>query len=205
MKQAVRKRVAKPAEERRVDLMDAALRVFLEKGAASTTVADITDAAGVAKGTFYLYFDSKEALLGALKERFVDDMIAHASQFAERVGREDWWILAEATAEGWVDFALEHRAQIRLFAQEGVTVETFEPFAECEAKLHGLFVAGIEAGTRAGAFHVTDPELTAHFVSKALEGTVEHAILFGAAIDRDALVTGAKELVRKVLGPSVAS
>jgi AcrR family transcriptional regulator len=202
--EAVRKRVTKKPEERRQDIMDAALHAFLEKGIPTTTVADITEAAGVAKGTFYLYFDSKEALLGALKERFIDDLITHAASFAARIGQDDWWALAEATAEGWVDFSLGHADLIKLFAQEGLKPDTYQPFADCEQKIEAMMVAGIQAGIAAGAFSVTDPELTVRLLSHAIEGTIEHAILFGPDVDRERLVASAKELIRKVLAPQPA-
>ncbi len=46
--------------------MEAALRLFGDNGYDATTVKDITDAADVAKGTFFNYFDTKEAILPAL-------------------------------------------------------------------------------------------------------------------------------------------
>ena len=199
---AVRKRITKAPAVRRREIMDAALRVFLEKNVADTTVSDITAAAGVAKGTFYLYFDSKEALVWALKDRFVDEMVAHATSFAERIGRDDWWALAEATTEGWIDFALEHRDLLKVFFQEGVTPETYAPFAECQAKIHTMFVAGIQAGMESGAFQVSDPDLAAKLLEHAIDGTVEHSIMFDEELDRDRLVNAAKEMVRKVLSPA---
>jgi AcrR family transcriptional regulator len=52
--------------ETRQSLMEAALRLFSERGYDATTVKDITDAADVAKGTFFNYFDTKEAILPAI-------------------------------------------------------------------------------------------------------------------------------------------
>lgn len=196
-----RKRVTKRPEERREDILDAALRVFVAKGIPNVTVADITDAAGVAKGTFYLYYDSKEALLGALKQRFVDELISHASQFFARVGKDDWWALADATVESMIDFMLAREDQCQVFAQEGMTPATYAPFAQAEAKLQSMFAAGIKAGMDAGVFHADDPELTAAFIDHAISGTVEHAMLYGESIDRDRVVAAAKSLIRKALAP----
>jgi len=53
-------------QETRLSLMEAALRLFGENGYDATTVKDITDAVDVAKGTFFNYFDTKEAILPAL-------------------------------------------------------------------------------------------------------------------------------------------
>jgi len=56
-----RRKQARPAE-----LLAAALDCFVEKGFAATRMEDIARRAGVAKGTFYLYFPSKEAVFEAL-------------------------------------------------------------------------------------------------------------------------------------------
>jgi AcrR family transcriptional regulator len=52
--------------ERKRQLLDAAARLFADQGYAATRVADIADAAGVAKGLFYWYFENKEALFREL-------------------------------------------------------------------------------------------------------------------------------------------
>ena len=50
-------------EARRSELADIALKLWAERGFDQTSVAAIARAAGIAKGTFYLYFESKDALL----------------------------------------------------------------------------------------------------------------------------------------------
>jgi AcrR family transcriptional regulator len=52
--------------ERKQQLLDAAASLFAEQGYAATRVVDIVDAAGVAKGLFYWYFDNKESLFREL-------------------------------------------------------------------------------------------------------------------------------------------
>ncbi|HEY8544664.1 MAG TPA: helix-turn-helix domain-containing protein [Acidimicrobiales bacterium] len=52
--------------ERKQQLFDAAAQLFAEQGYAQTRVVDIVDAAGVAKGLFYWYFENKEALFREL-------------------------------------------------------------------------------------------------------------------------------------------
>ena len=64
-----RPRVAKAADDRRAELLDVALRLFLTKGYERVAVQDITDAVQVAKGTFYHYFASKADLLSQVCER----------------------------------------------------------------------------------------------------------------------------------------
>jgi AcrR family transcriptional regulator len=201
MKLKTRKRTTKAPEVRRQDLMDAAVRVFKDKGIARTTVSDITTAADVAKGTFYLYFDSKEQLLGSIKEQFVDEILAHPTGQFERVGREDWWGLVDSVVESWTDFMLEREEMIQVIMQEPMTPESYQVFAECEARVDAMFASGIAAGIEAGAFKTGDPELVSKLFHYALDGTMTHAILYGETIDRERFVAAAKELVRKTLAP----
>ena len=63
-------------QETRQSLMESALRLFSEHGYDATTVKDITDAADVAKGTFFNYFDTKEAILPAIAARQLEQLEA---------------------------------------------------------------------------------------------------------------------------------
>ncbi len=64
------------ASARKDQLIDAAVRIFHEKGFQKTRIADIVAEAGVAQGTFYLYFKSKE-------EIFKDICITHMNRFVK--------------------------------------------------------------------------------------------------------------------------
>ena len=59
-------------EVRRSQLIDAAIKVFALKGYRSASITDIIEAAGVARGTFYLYFDSKLDAFHAVMDRYLD-------------------------------------------------------------------------------------------------------------------------------------
>lgn len=194
-----RRRTAKSPDDRRQELMDAALRVLRDKGVSVATVSDITEEAGVAKGTFYLYFDSKEHLLAALRERFVADALARGASLLERVGQEDWWGLVDLSVESFIDFHFDRVEETRLLVGEGLTPDTLRLLDECDRKLTGIFAAGIEAGIQAGVFHVEDAELAAMLLHHAVEGALQDLIVFGRNIDRDRLFAAAKEVVHKAL------
>jgi AcrR family transcriptional regulator len=61
-------------EARRAELVTAAANAFARQGVANTAVSDIVKVAGVAQGTFYLYFESKDDVVLAVAERLVDTM-----------------------------------------------------------------------------------------------------------------------------------
>ena len=197
--QVTRKRVVKSPEDRRQDIMDAAVRVLRSKGPTEATVSDITEAAGVAKGTFYLYFDSREHLFAALRERFVHDALARGAELLSRVGKEDWWGLVDGSVQSFIDFHFDRREETKLLVGEGVTPETRQLLDDCDRQLTGIFAAGIEAGVRAGVFHVDDPEIIAMLVHHAVEGALEDIIVFGRDIDRDRLYRAMTQAVRKCL------
>ena len=66
-------------ESRLQDLLECATRVFLEQGYRRTQITDVAAALGVAKGTVYLYVESKEALFDAAF-RYADRVAPAASE-----------------------------------------------------------------------------------------------------------------------------
>ena len=60
--------------ERCQQILNAAREVFAKRGYAQTTVDDIVAQAGVARGTFYLYFDDKRAAFAELVDRFATQL-----------------------------------------------------------------------------------------------------------------------------------
>ena len=76
-------RIIKGHGERKAEILAAAEVLFTTKGYASSTVNDILMMLNIAKGTFYHYFASKEALMDAVIARYIDAEIAAALDVAE--------------------------------------------------------------------------------------------------------------------------
>jgi AcrR family transcriptional regulator len=73
-------RTPKVVEDRREQIIDAAMRVFAQKGFARATNRDVAREAGITTGLIYYYFESKEALLkAALEERSPVQVVAQAT------------------------------------------------------------------------------------------------------------------------------
>jgi AcrR family transcriptional regulator len=64
-----------PVADKREAILRAATRVFARNGYSNSKVADIAGAAGVADGTVYLYFKSKEEILHSIFDRSVDNAV----------------------------------------------------------------------------------------------------------------------------------
>jgi len=72
-------RVAKSAEERKNEILDVAEQLFVEKGFDNTSTNDIINEIGIARGTLYYHFKSKEDILDTIVERIRCEKITEAA------------------------------------------------------------------------------------------------------------------------------
>lgn len=109
-------------EATRRRLLDAAESEFGERGYHAASVSSITRRAGVAQGTFYLYFPGKEAALRELVERMGRDLRRHLS--AASSGLRHRLDIEEAGLGAFVRFALEHSNLYRVVMESQFVDET---------------------------------------------------------------------------------
>ncbi len=157
------KRITKDPETRRAEILAAAGELFAEQGYGNTSVDAIVQHVGVAKGTFYYYFKSKEDVLVALAQAMVDRL------------REDYEAIADDPAIGAVDklrqilrgenrpsehgdWLMEslHRPENREL-HERISVVTIVELAPVLARV-------IEQGKQEAVFDVEDPLETVQFL-----------------------------------------
>jgi len=152
-------------EERRLQrenaILDAAERVFAARGYAATAVKDIAAEAGVAAGTVYLYFPSKEAVFLALIERGTRTVLEAIAQ--ARQGQPDVVAKLAASLRGAVRAFAAHRDLARVVLLQGPGA-----LPACEGKLaelHGYFAAlvrhDLEEAQLAGLIPPLDGEVAA--------------------------------------------
>src|SRR5580692_1781172 len=104
-------RAASPAEKDKGEaILAAALDLFVERGFHGTSVPSVADRAGVAAGTIYHYFASKEALVNALYKRWKAEIATRVTvNFPfDRPPREQFRTIWERM----VDFALAHPLEL---------------------------------------------------------------------------------------------
>jgi TetR/AcrR family acrAB operon transcriptional repressor len=78
------RRTKEEALETRYAILDAAERVFQEKGVSHTSLADIATEAGVTRGAIYWHFKNKADLFDAMFQRFMDPLEAQLMKLQER-------------------------------------------------------------------------------------------------------------------------
>ncbi len=183
--------------------MDAALEIFREKGVGPTTIEQITAGAGVAKGTFYLHFSSKEDVLGALRERFVRDLLQGIETAVSRCAQGDWpgrleaWV--RAAVEGYLDALQLHD----IVFHESPPPYSREKHSSNELVTH--LTALLEGGVAAGAWRVENPHVAAVFLFHGFHGMVDDALATHKRVNRSRLVRSVASLFCAALGAARVS
>ena len=186
-----------PPDVRREQILDAAQQVLLRRGPAAATMADVADAASVAKGTVYLYFASKAELLAGLRARYFERLTAVLGDPAG-AGPGAPPPTAAARIEELVaasyDFALaNHELHHVLFHEAGLGEhDTF-------ARAHDAVAELVAIGAASGELDVPDPALATDFVLHGLHGILVAATHRPRSHRRE-LVDGVTRLVCGALG-----
>jgi TetR/AcrR family transcriptional regulator, transcriptional repressor for nem operon len=185
----------KPAEERRADLLEAGKTLFLSKGVAATTLEDITGRAGVSKGLFYLYFQSKDDLLQALQDQFSAELADRIRAAANSVA--DWGARLDACVEAVSgSYREQHDLHEVLFRHGGhVSASHQATHALVLRALSDLLASGVAAG----AFDVDDPDATAVLVWASAQG-FDPEFLGHSAADDDRVIRAAQQLFHRAAG-----
>ena len=204
------RRSTKPPEARRQEILDAAIRLFDQAGYDQTTVQHIAQAAGVAAGTVYLYFPSKEHVLITLHAE-VHDGIETALQAtfdrlwqrAEEDGGPDEGAL-ERMIDAMIDTVVQYLRDNHAKASVVCRFSPRLPADAAEAEHHhtsAYLAAALEFGRERGSVEVGDPEMAAQLIEAALTGPLSQMVVAGDTASVDRLAAQAKEFFVKALAP----
>jgi AcrR family transcriptional regulator len=186
----------KPPEARRAELMNAAERAFLTHGFGEATIEQITSTAGVAKGTFYLYFSSKDDVRIALGERFAQRHLAKITAAIAQRETAEW---AEKLAV-WAAAGIT--AYLELIRLHDILFYSSPPTRE--GLVNNIVIDHLaellKAGMKAGAWSIDDPRFTAVFIFSGLHAVVDDAYLNESRINRGRLVRRLQRLCFRAIG-----
>ncbi|MEK7325660.1 MAG: TetR/AcrR family transcriptional regulator [Chloroflexota bacterium] len=165
--------------ERRDGILAAARDLFFEHGIHRTTVEDVAARAEVAKGTVYLYFESKETILAHLLLEGLDALEESlAEAFAESIALPAETRLRRLCA-AYLDFFQNEQEYFRLMMafdrgqfQESVTPEVYQQILTRSVKGLRWVVRVIEQGLADGDFAVSDAKTTAGMFWSAINGAL---------------------------------
>jgi len=174
-------------------LLAAAVDVFAAKGYAATRVSDIVHEAGVAQGTFYLYFKSKQAIFEELLDTCFSRLLAETlgTYSLREISRPEDVI--EQTRVLWRTVLKQCRADRALvsLALREASAGGPEVVAHLEANyqqvIDGL-AAYIEAAVSRGMFRPVDSQLAGWAIVGMLERAIYYAVFVDEQADLDHLV-----------------
>lgn len=199
-----------PTEQRRAEILEAALGLFGSKGFNETTMEEVANAAGVAKGTIYLYFESKEHLLLALKKDFmsgltiaITDIVADGIEQLSEGKEVDYRDIIDDIFQAIVDYHCQRREHVEIVVRQNPGPDLVQEALELEREFIQLLTNAFREGTSYGLVHTDDPEMTARLVNAAIRDNLAACLCYGEPQDLGRLVEAAKQLLYKALAPTV--
>ncbi len=106
----------KKQRDARSRILQAALDEFSDKGYHPSTIDSIAERAGIAKGTVYRYFNTKEGLFNALKEDTISEFVEHARHDLSQ--EEDVLKIIESVIKNYLSFFEKNSAFFKVIIQE---------------------------------------------------------------------------------------
>ncbi|MDA8212440.1 MAG: TetR/AcrR family transcriptional regulator [Clostridia bacterium] len=166
-----------PKEQRRNDILRAAAELFAQQGYEKTTVSQIVKKVGVAQGTFYLYFDSKEHVRMGVHEQIINEIIEKS--FNIKAMEVDPFKKIELLLLSGVETMKRHQELIRVIQRE-VSCEAVydEESREMNRKLVGPVCEILQEGMDSGVFAKADPIITAYLIIAMVERVTCSALLW---------------------------
>jgi AcrR family transcriptional regulator len=189
---APRRRVLMAPDDRRHQLLDAATWVFARKGYRRSGVSDIIARAGVARGTFYLYFTSKEQVFLAIVEAFharIKQALANVDSHPA-VPADGPRGLLRASFRQWLDLIAANRDAATVILKEATSIDPrFEKgLADLRHSALVHFAERFHRMQQLGAVNASlSPEFIAHVQLGVFDELLNAFVLRDPHADLDAL------------------
>lgn len=171
------RRTKEESEKTREDLLNAAVRIFSEKGVARSTLDEIAKAAGVTRGAVYWHFENKTQIFEALRERLHRPFVDMILEDLEKDHPEPMRQLRDLCIQIMLDIEKDEQKQqnLILFLMKSDYSGDLAPYKdkhrEKKAESMRLFKRYIEKAKKAGKLNTqADPELLTQCISCFMKG-----------------------------------
>ena len=156
---------------RRREILAAAVKVFGKKGFAATCVGDVADAAKIAKGTVYLYFDSKEEIYATAVQMAVAQLQEVAAERIRLVSgvRERLAVAIAVRMEFWHEQLNLYRLLLTVGREARHKRQTHDVLRSG----HAYFLAILKEGEAAGELKARDLDTIAWAILDMIRGCNE--------------------------------
>lgn len=146
--------------EKRQALLNIALERFISNGLNQTSVNDIIQNAGIAKGTFYHYFPSKEALILELRGQYMQSFFQVIEQEMAKIPEKAWDQKLQAWFTGSAKHFAEHREMHNALFHQNHQIEDTQDRGRIIDYLEDFLKRGISAQ----AWKIEAPDLVAKLI-----------------------------------------
>jgi AcrR family transcriptional regulator len=186
----------------REHILDAAEKVFAERGFESAKLQDISRLAGVSMGTIYAIFPGKEELFRAILDARGRELLEVARAGAR--SDDDPRIALDRLIEAYIDYFIAHPNFLRMHLRLGTSwvlgPATGSPGqVQLWAEIHALQADLMGRGVAAGAFHDEDPAFLAKVFSALDQVLLADWVAGGMQADRTALLERMRALVGRAI------
>ena len=191
-------RIVKNPEERRSEIIEVACDIFLKKGYEQTTMQEIIDGVGIAKGTIYHHFPSKDQLLDGVLDWLVAGYMTELEEALEdlqgnSLERMQQLIIAGAD-HGSKEEMIDHLHQP---ANSGMHIRLLAKLVSRQAPLYAKL---IEEGCQEGLFKTAHPLECAEFLFSAVQFLTDMGIYHWSPGDLQRRIAAFPELIERQLG-----
>ena len=209
---ATENRREREKRERRESILDAAEKVFFDKGFERCSMDDIARTAQLSRALLYVYFKDKTEIMRGIMVRAAEMLVAGFAA-ATRAGDTGMQQICNI-GQAYYRFSVEQPAyfdaltQAASFALPTERDTTSEALINCDSECMRLMVETLQRGVRDGSFsaeRVSDPIQTAYYLRGALHGTImEGRVLTETGVSHpspEALVTYAIDMLARSMAP----
>jgi AcrR family transcriptional regulator len=181
--------IMKKEQNLRSKIVKNALKIFTKKGFFRTTVDDIAKAAGVGKGTVYLYFKDKSALYVSI----IEDHFVTGIQYLKEVQSESLSSTEklQKIAGDWIDYMIQLKSSFFMFSMENLNLsrkimKEVRPIMLKNLKeMIGIVAHIIDQGIRTGEFRKVNSQIAAlHFLNTIRTGFYINLFIPEISVDK---------------------
>jgi AcrR family transcriptional regulator len=166
-------------QERRRQIMTAAKHVFADAGYHGASIHAIIERAEIARGTFYLYFESKAAVFDSILDQAMNDLRAriHRIEVEDKAAPAPQLQLREQVV-ATLDYIMRDRPLATLLLSAGHTpdAEAAERLDQFFAEVRDLLRRAMESGMEIGLLRKVDAQLAASAMLGMIRGVIEQLI-----------------------------
>ena len=186
-------------QERRRQILAAAKAVFSDAGYHGASIHAIIERAEIARGTFYLYFESKSAVFSSILDQAMADLRARIHRIEVDPQSAPPQVQLRAQIVAALDYVVQDRPLAILLLSAGHTpdAEAAERLDEFFAEVRDLLRRAFESGQTLGLLRKVRPELAAAATLGMIRGVVEMLVAQRDAPPVDSVVD---ELLLVALG-----